>query len=148
MWAYSSVTMFSAIVAFDDYQQGVISETQWLAVREIFVSYINHPVGRIIWAAQADASEAAGNGAFFESVQERLDEIPPDATQLWFHAMLEEIRALPSERPSTAARTPAPCEPEEYTDARAEPEQHRGLGHGVHLPHHHPARGSPRSDLK
>ncbi|MGD2047173.1 MAG: hypothetical protein PVH96_13250, partial [Gemmatimonadota bacterium] len=72
MWAYSSVTMFSAVVAFDDHEQGVISEPHWLAARDTFVSYINHPIGRIIWAAQADALETAGNRAFFESVQERL----------------------------------------------------------------------------
>lgn len=97
IWSYSSVTLFSAIVAFDDDQQGVISEARWLAVREIFVSYINHPVGRIIWAAQAEGSEKSEGRPFFDSVQARLDELPPDATQLWFRAMLDDVRALPSE---------------------------------------------------
>lgn len=107
MWGYSSVTMFSAAVAFDDYRQGVISEARWLAVREIFVSYINHPIGRIIWAAQAEASEDARNGGFYDSVQERLDEISPNATQHWFRDMLEDVRALPAEHDPSAERTPS-----------------------------------------
>jgi hypothetical protein len=94
-------TLFSANVAFDDYRQGIISEDRWYRIRGIFVSYVNHPIGRIIWKGEADAAGIDGDRAFYESVQERLDEIPPNATQIWFVEMLEEVRALSVETPST-----------------------------------------------
>lgn len=102
MWAYSSVTLFSANVAFDDYRQGIISEDRWNAIRDVFVTYINHPVGRIIWNTQAQGFAASEDRGFFESVQKRLDEVPPNTTQHWFREMIEEVRALPAERASSA----------------------------------------------
>lgn len=97
MWGYFSVTMFSANVAFEDYRQGIISEERWLGIRDVFVSYINHPIGPIIWRTQFDAEENPRNGAFYTSVQEGLDAATMNGTQQWFRAMLEEARALPAE---------------------------------------------------
>jgi hypothetical protein len=108
MWGYVSVTMFSASVAFDDYRQGIISQDRWLGIRETFVSYINHPIGRIIWTAQGAGFQSSPNRPFFEAIQQRLDEIPPNATQGWFRDMLEQARALPVETTPTSARAALP----------------------------------------
>ena len=104
MWAYFSVSLFSANVAYDDYRQGIISEDRWLGIRDTFVSYINHPVGRIIWAAQADSFAESANRDFFETVQARLDASPPDVTQAWFLEMLAQLRALPTRAAPSAPR--------------------------------------------
>jgi hypothetical protein len=107
LWGYSSVTMFSANVAFDDYRQGIISEDRWEAVRDTYISYINHPVGRIIWAEQSKAFVNSNNHAFFDSVQERLDAVRPNETLMVFRAMRKAIRALPSEDGSVAGSAPS-----------------------------------------
>ena len=49
VWSYFSLGFLAASQAFEDYQSGVISEERWLFVADLYISYINHPVGLLYW---------------------------------------------------------------------------------------------------
>lgn len=93
VWTYLTVATYTALQVFEDYRQGVVSKETWLYAREIFVGYINHPVGLIVWEAYAKFPHAEAQ-RFIAAIQERLDEVPRNAAQQQFRYFLGEVAKI------------------------------------------------------
>jgi hypothetical protein len=95
-WAYFSLAQMSAARSFDDYREGRVSEGNWLVAREVFISYINFPFGRIWWNAAKPSYSDSRTTAFFDAVQQGLDQVPENLTQQWLIEMHREAGKLQS----------------------------------------------------
>lgn len=87
VWAYFSIAQVSAVQAYMDYESGRITDADWDFSRQSFASYFNYPLGRIWWEETVKAMTFSGNTAFFDAVQEVLDQSPENATSTWFLEM-------------------------------------------------------------
>jgi hypothetical protein len=95
LWSYLSLSAFSASQVYDDYRQGIIPESEWIAARELFISYFNHSVGRLWWKlTMADTYAESSTVAMVASVEEGLAQVPKNLTQQQFRRWHEAVSRL------------------------------------------------------
>ncbi len=94
VWSYFSMANYSASQAHNDFQEGLVTEEDWNYSRDIFISYINFPIGRVWWDSHRRAYTDTKMMGFIDAVQERLDETPKDLTQKQFVEMIDAAKKL------------------------------------------------------
>ena len=90
IWSLHSLGLYVASQTYLDFRNGVVTQEQWDFVSEQYIGYINHPVGRNIWAKSKALYTDSLMIEFVEAIDEKLDRIPENLAQDIFLELVEE----------------------------------------------------------